>query len=130
MLAAITWDQTLLSLLLALAAAYWAYRRAAIVLRRQEALREVRARREVLDQVLAAVQGPVLEYLENEELEYPQREMVELERCALQAQVFYVRDLTMQKALRDICYPSRHREARQTLRRAVEVLEGEISILE
>jgi hypothetical protein len=80
-----------------------------------------------LDQVLAALQGSVQEYLEDEELDYPQREMVELERCALQAQVFYVRDLTMQKALRDVTYPSRHREAIATIRRALEALEGEIS---
>jgi len=129
MLAKIAWDQTLLSLLLALAAAYGAYRYAARVLRRQEALRELKARREALDQVLAAVQGPALEYLENDELDYPQREMVELERCALQAQVYYVRDLTMQKALRDLSYPSRHREALGTVRGAVEVLEGEMAKL-
>lgn len=130
MLAKITWDQTLLSLILALAAAYWAYRRAARVLRRQEALRQLAARREALDQVLAALQGPVQEYLQNEELDYPQREMVELERCALQAQVFYVRDLSMQKALRDITYPSRHREAMAAVRNAVAVVEGEIADLQ
>lgn len=129
MLAAITWDQTLLSLLLTLAAAYWAYRRAAEVLRRQEARRELRARREALDQVMVALQGAALEYLEDEEHDYPQREMVELERCALQAQVFYVRDLAMQKALRDICYPSRHREAIETIRGVIQALEGEIAAL-
>lgn len=134
MCATITWDQTLLSLflslLLAAGAGLWALRRAAHVLRRQETQRELRARREALDQVLAALEGAALEYLENEDHGYPQREMVELERCALQAQVFYVRDLTMQKALRDICYPNRHREATATIRRALETLEGEIATLE
>ena len=127
MLAAITWDQTLLSFLLALGVAAVAYWRAASVLRRQEILRQLRSQQEALEQVLVALAGDAAEYLANEELDYPQREMVELERRALQAQIFYVRDLEMQKALRDICYPSRHREAQAKIRAALESLAGEIA---
>ncbi len=129
MSAVIAWDQTLVSFLLAAGVAGVAYWRAARVLRRQELLRGLRSRQEALQQVLLAFEGDAAEYLANEELDYPQREMVELERSALQAQIFYVRDLEMQTALRDICYPSRHQEALAKLRAALESVEAEIAAL-
>ena len=52
--------------------------------------------------------------------------MVELERRALQAQIHCLRDLELQKALRDICYPNCHRDATQTLRAAIAMLERDI----
>ena len=122
----IAWDQTLLSLALSAGFAWIAYRGAARVLRRQEQMRELRARRDALEQVLGAVDGPAAEYLAGG-AEYPQREMVELERRALQAQIYYLRDRDMQAALRDICYPERHGEAIAAIRRAVELLDRDIA---
>lgn len=127
MLAVISWDQTLVSFLLAAGLAWAAYRGAARVLRRQELVRGLRSRQEALQQVLLAFEGDAAEYLANEELDYPQREMVELERRALQAQIFYVRDLEMQTALRDICYPSRHQTALATIRAALARVDSEIA---
>jgi hypothetical protein len=124
--AMLAWDQTLLSLVLSAGVAWWAYRGAARVLRRQEQLRELRARRDALEQVLGAVEGPAAEYLGGGE-EYPQREMVELERRALQAQIYYLRDREVQTALRDICYPERHGEAIAAIRRAIELLDRDIA---
>jgi hypothetical protein len=125
--AAISWDQTLVSAALSLVVAWWAYRAAARVLRRQELLRRLRARRDALEQVLVQVEGSVREYLESgNDDDYPQREMVELERCALQAQVYFLRDLAMQKALRDICYPNRYTQAMEAIRRAIEAIDTDI----
>ncbi|UCE03471.1 MAG: hypothetical protein JSW67_04575 [Candidatus Latescibacterota bacterium] len=125
---AISWDQTLVSLGISAVAAGLAYRGAARVLRRQEVVRELRARRDALEQVVVVVDGPVVEYFENEEEEeYPQREMVELERRALQAQIYYLRDLEMQNALRDICYPSRYKEALSKIRATIEEVDRRIA---
>lgn len=88
----------------------------------------MRARRDALEQVLVQVDGSVREYLESgHDEDYPQREMVELERCALQAQVYFLRDLEMQKALRDICYPNRYSDAMTTIRQAIEALDSDIT---
>lgn len=105
-----------------------AYFAAARILKRQEALRELRARRDSLQQVLRMADNVVMSYLEQpEEVEYPQREMVELERCALQAQIHYAGDLQMQKALLGITYPSQYRQAIVTLRKVIEGLESDIA---
>jgi hypothetical protein len=87
------------------------YRLAARELRRQETVRDLRQRRDAVEQVVAMLDGPAGEYLADPSVDYPQREMVELERRALQAQLLYWRDLEMQKALRDVSYPERHRDA-------------------
>lgn len=129
MLAVITWDQTLLSLLLAAALAFLAYWRAARVLRLQEQRRRVQEQRDALQHVLLGLEGPVAAYLAAEDEEYPQREMVELERRALQAQIHCLGDLGLQKALRDICYPQRHAEAVASIRSALEQLERDIAAL-
>ena len=127
MLAAISWDQTLVSAAVSALAAWLAYRGAGAVLRRQEVLRQLRARRDALQQVLVQVDGAVLEYLDGgNDDEYPQREMVELERCALQAQVYHLRDLQMQRALRDVCYPNRYKQAVETIRKGVATLDADI----
>jgi len=129
-LAVITWDQTLLSLLLAAALAFLAYGRAARVLRLQEQRRRLQEQRDALQHVLLGLEGPVAAYLAAEaEEEYPQREMVELERRALQAQIHWLGDLGLQKALRDICYPQRHSEAVASIRSALERLERDIAAL-
>ncbi len=125
-LAAIAWDQTLLSLLLAAGLAAVAVRVVSRSLVRQERQRLLRDRRDALAHVLLGIDGTVADYLTGAESEYPQREMVELERRALQAQVHCLRDLELQKALRDICYPNRHRDATQTLRAAIALLERDI----
>jgi hypothetical protein len=125
---AIAWDQTLVSLGLALLVGWVVYRRAAHGLRRQEVLRELRLRRDALDQVLAALQGPVLEYLEGATEDYPQREMVELERRALQAQILFWRDLSMQQALRDLTYAGPHAAAAETLRRILSDLDAQLGV--
>ena len=122
----ISWDQTLLSLGASAVLAGLAYARAARVLRRQETLRGLRLRRDALDQVLAMLDGPAAEYLRAESEEYPQREMVELERRALQAQILFWRDLDLQEALRDITYPAKHAEAAAKLRRVLLGLEHEM----
>ena len=116
MIATIAWDQTLLDLALALVVGLVVYRLAARELRRQETVRELRQRRDAVEQVLSMLDGPAGEYLADPTLDYPQREMVELERRALQAQLLFWRDLAIQKALRDISYPERHREAAEQLR--------------
>lgn len=127
MLGAIAWDQTLVSAVLAVLAGWVAYRAAARVLRRQEALRELRARRDALEQVLVQIDDTVLEYLAHgDDADYPQREMVELERCALQAQIYFLRDVNLQRALRDVCYPNRYEGAMQTIRQQIEALDSEI----
>lgn len=127
MFAAITWDQTLVSLCLAAAVAFLAYWRAAHVLRRQERLRDLRARRDALAHVVLGVDDTVAAYLSGADDEYPQREMVELERRALQAQIHCLRDLSLQEALRDVCYPNRHAQALVRIRAAIETLEGDIA---
>jgi len=136
MTATVAWDQTLVSAgvaaavatLAATVAAGWAYRAAAHVLKEQERRRELGARREALEQVLLHVEGAVLDYLgSGNDDDYPQREMVELERSALQAQIYFLRDLEMQRALRDVCYPNRYAQAMQTIRRGIEAVEAEIA---
>lgn len=127
MLASIAWDQTLLSLGLAAAAAWLAYWRAAHVLRRQERLRYLRERRDALAHVVLGVDGAVAAYLAGADEEYPQREMVELERRALQAQIHCLRDLSLQEALRDVCYPNRHEQALGSIRAAVAALDRDIT---
>ncbi len=125
---AISWEQTLVSAALSAVAAWLAYRGAGVVLRRQQALSDLRTRRDALQQVLVQLDDSVLEYLESgNDDDYPQREMVELERCALQAQVHYLRDLTMQKALRDICYPNRYKRAMETIRAGITSIEADIA---
>jgi type II secretory pathway component PulJ len=126
MLAAISWDQTLLSLVLAALLAWLAYRGAARALGRQAVVRELRLRRDALDQVLAVLDGPALEYLRGETEDYPQREMVELERRALQAQILFWRDLDMQQALRDLTYPDKHAAAAMKLRQVLEGLDHDL----
>ena len=116
MIAAIAWDQTLLDLGLALVVGGVVYRFAARELRRQETVRELRQRRDAIEQVLSMLDGPAGEYLADPSLDYPQREMVELERRALQAQLLFWRDLEIQKALRDVSYPERHGAAAEHLR--------------
>ena len=116
MIAAIAWDQTLLDLGLALVVGGVVYRLAARELRRQETVRELRQRRDAIEQVLSMLDGPAGEYLADPSLDYPQREMVELERRALQAQLLFWRDLEIQKALRDVSYPERHGTAAEHLR--------------
>jgi hypothetical protein len=116
MIAAIAWDQTLLDLALALGVGVVVYRLAARELRRQETARELRQRRDAIEQVLSMLDGPAGEYLADPSLDYPQREMVELERRALQAQLLFWRDLEIQKSLRDVSYPERHRDAAERLR--------------
>ena len=116
MIAAIAWDQTLLDLGLALVVGGVVYRLAARELRRQETVRELRQRRDAIEQVLSMLDGPAGEYLADPSLDYPQREMVELERRALQAQLLFWRDLEIQKALRDVSYPERHGVAAEHLR--------------
>jgi len=108
---AIALDQTLVSAAIAIVAAIIAYRRAAVGLRRAAERREVVQRRDALEQVLAAIVEPVAEYMRDDTGDYPQREMVELERCTLQAQVLFWRDLAMQEALRNLTYPSQHAAA-------------------
>jgi hypothetical protein len=116
--AVIAFDQTLVSALVAIAAAAVAYWRAAHVLRHAAARRDLEQRRDALEQVLAAIVEPVADYMRDDTLDYPQREMVELERRALQAQVLFWRDLAMQEALRNITYPKTHAAAAQHLRDA------------
>lgn len=128
MFASISWDQTLVSAALAALAAWVAYRAAAGVLQRQERMRRLRARRDALEQVLVQIDGPVHEYLvRGDDADYPQREMVELERCALQAQVYFLRDVQLQRALRDVSYPNRFERATEVIRRALAVLESEMT---
>ena len=124
--AVIAWDQTLVSACIAAAAAALAYWRAAHVLRRQERLRDLRARRDALAHVLLGVDDTVTAYLSGTDTDYPQREMVELERRALQAQIHCLRDLSLQEALRDVCYPNRYDQALARIRAAVEALDREI----
>ena len=126
LVAAIAWDQTLLSLLLAAGLVGLVVRAVSRSLVRQERQRLLRDRRDALEHVLLGIDGTVADYLTGAEPEYPQREMVELERRALQAQVHCLRDLELQKALRDICYPNRHLDAAQTLRAAIAMLERDI----
>jgi hypothetical protein len=124
--AAITWDQTLLSLVLSLCAAAIAYGLAARVLRKQEITRDLRRRRDALEQVLALLQGPAGEYLRDPEIDYPQRDMVELERRSLQAQLLFWRDLQLQEALRNIVYPDWHAEAAEKLRATAGEIDREL----
>lgn len=124
--AAVTWDQTLLSFGLSIVAAAVAYRLAGRVLHRQEARRELRRRRDALEQVLELLQGPAGEYLRNPELDYPQRDMVELERRSLQAQLLFWRDLRLQEALRNIVYPDWHTAAAETLRAKAAEIDAEL----
>ena len=127
MFAVIAWDQTLVSLCLTAAVAFLAYWRAAHVLRRQERLRHLRARRDALAHVVLGVDDTVAAYLSGADDEYPQREMVELERRALQAQIHCLRDLSLQEALRDVCYPNRHVQALARIRAAIDALESDIA---
>jgi len=120
---AITLDQTLLSAAIAVLAAAIAYVRAARVLRRQAERRDIVQRRDALEQVVAAVVEPVAAYMQDDTGDYPQREMVELERRALQAQVLFWRDLEMQEALRNITYPRSHAAAVEFLRAAASALD-------
>jgi hypothetical protein len=132
-LASLSWDQTLISGAVAALAAWVAYRAAARVLRRQAELRELNLRRDALDQCLATLTGPLAEYLRSpnpgEEIEYPQREMVELERRVVQAQILFWRDLEMQQRLRDLTYPGRQDEAAAKLRAVLEKLDVEARAL-
>ena len=125
----ISWDQTLLSCAVAAVAAWLAYRAAARVLRQQQELREIILRRDALEQCLALLEGCLAEYLQTpnpgEAVDYPQREMVELERRVVQAQILFWRDLEMQGRLRDLTYPGRHVEAAAQLRATLAKLEGE-----
>jgi hypothetical protein len=125
MLATIAWDQTLLSLVLAVVAAFLAYRGAARVLRQQTARAELQLRRDALEQVLAMVDGAAGDYLRDETLDYPQREMVELERRTVQAQILFWRDLAMQRALQAMNAPGTHAPALVTLREAAARLDRE-----
>jgi hypothetical protein len=76
--------------------------------------------------VLAVLQGPALAYLQGETDDYPQREMVELERRALQAQILFWRDLAMQQALRELSYPGKHAAAAERLRGVLAGLDREL----
>jgi hypothetical protein len=132
-IATISWDQTLLSCAVAAVAAWLAYRAAARVLRRQQELGDLVLRRDALDQCLALIEGTLADYLRTpnpgEDLEYPQREMVELERRVVQAQILFWRDLEMQQRLRDLTYPGRQAEATAQLRATLAKLEGEARAL-
>ncbi len=128
MLAAIAWDQTLVSLVISVVFAFAAFVAARSVLVRQQLVRDLNERRDALQQVLVQVDGPVLEYLQSgDDDEYPQREMVELERCALQAQVHFLRDRNMQSALRDVCYPNRYAHAVEVIRGGIAALDTQIA---
>ena len=128
MVAAIAWDQTLVSLVLSALFAFAAFAAAKGVLVRQQLLRDLNERRDALQQVLVQVDGSVLEYLQSgDDDEYPQREMVELERCALQAQVHFLRDRSMQSALRDVCYPNRYAQALDVIRGGIAALDAQIA---
>ena len=131
--ATISWDQTLLSVAVAGVAAWLAYRAAARVLRQQQELRELILRRDARDQCLVLLDGPLVEYLRSPggagDLEYPQREMVELERRVVQAQILFWRDLEMQGRLRDLTYPGRHAEAQSQLRAILAKLDAEARAL-
>jgi len=120
---AIALDQTLVSAAVAIVAAAIAYVRAAHVLRRQAERRDIVQRRDALEQVVAAVVEPVAAYMQDDTLDYPQREMVELESRALQAQVLFWRDLKMQEALRNITYPRTHVAAAEFVRAAATALD-------
>lgn len=120
-------DQTLVSLAASAACAGLAYWGAARVLRRQERARGLQQRRDALQQVLAMLDGAAGEYLADDSLDYPQRDMVELERRALQAQILFWSDLGMQQALRDVNYPERHRDAAERLRAALAEVEREFT---
>jgi len=124
--AAIAWDQTLLSLVLAVGAAFVAYRSAARVLRHQAVKAELRLRRDALEQVLAMMDGAAGDYLRDDTLEYPQREMVELERRTVQAQILFWRDLAMQRALQGMNAPGTHATALATLQEAATRLDREV----
>jgi hypothetical protein len=125
-MASIAWDQTLVSLLLSIATGGVVYLLAARVLRRAAAARELRQQRDALEQVLAQLAGPAGEYLRDPTLDYPQRDMVELERRALQAQILFWRDLPLQEALRDSNDPERFAAAAERLRQAVAGLNREL----
>ena len=131
--ATITWDQTLISCAVAAVAAWLAYRAAARVLRHQQELRELVLRRDALEQCLALLEGSLADYLRTpnpgEDAEYPQREMVELERRVVQAQILFWRDLEMQQRLRDLTYPGRHAEAEVQLRATLAKLDGQARAL-
>ncbi len=127
MIATIAWDQTLLDLVLALGVGFVVYRLAARELHRQEAVRQLRRRRDAVEQVLSMLGGPAGEYLVDPSLDYPQRDMVELERRALQAQLLFWRELELQEALRDVSYPEKHREAAGKLRAVAADLDRQLS---
>ena len=61
----------------------------------------------------------------------PKRRAMEREergiKRALQAQLLFFRELDLQKALRDVSYPERHRDAAAKLRAVVGELEGRLS---
>ncbi len=120
---AIALDQTLVSAGIAIVAAAIAYVRAAHVLRRQAERRDIVHRRDALEQVVAAIVEPVAAYMQDDTGDYPQREMVELESRALQAQVLFWRDLKMQEALRNITYPRTHTGAAEFVRAAAAALD-------
>lgn len=129
MIAAISWDQTLLSAAIAALAAAAAYVGAARVLRRQQQVRELRLQRDALEQVLAALDGPAADWLADPTSDYPQREMLELERRALQAQILFWRDLQLQRALQGASDPGAHGAAVAALRDAAARLDGEMKAL-
>jgi hypothetical protein len=122
----IAWDQTLVSLLLSIVIGVSVYWLAARVLRQASMRRELRERRDALEQVLAQLAGPAGEYLQDPSIEYPQRDMVELERRALQAQILFWRDLTVQEALRDTSDPERHAAAATRLRAVAAALDRDL----
>jgi len=125
MAAVIAWDQTLLSFALAAVAAGLAYRGAARVLRLQAARNELRLRRDALEQVLAMMDGAAGDYLRDDSLDYPQREMVELERRTVQAQILFWRDLALQRALQGMNSPATHAAALAVLRETAARLDRE-----
>lgn len=124
---AIAADQTLVGLVISGACAGAAYWGATRFLHRRERARELRRCRDALQQVLAMLDGAAGEYLADTSLDYPQRDMLELERRALQAQILYWSDLTLQQALRDINDPDRHRDAAERLRSVLAGVERDLA---
>jgi hypothetical protein len=116
MLATVSWDQTLVGAVMAVAAAGIAYLAAARSLDRRALRRDQLERRDALEQVLVLLDGPAGDYLRDPDSDYPQREMVELERRCVQAQILFWRDLDMQRALHDMSSPAAHVAAASRLR--------------
>jgi hypothetical protein len=129
MMATIAWDQTLLGAAISVLLAGLAYVAAARILGRQELARELRLRRDALEQVLGALEGPAAAWLADPSDDYPQREMLELERRALQAQILFWRDLALQRALQGVSDPARHAPAAEALRVAAARLDVELRAL-